>query len=154
MDKDLIIASGPVIIEGGMVLLDRHGKDEEAQSIWKFVGGKISEKDWRDEQNVLESACIRKVKEEMGIDIKIIAPLKPMVVKRPDSKEGSVVLIHYLSERIGEIKPAEDILEWQWFDIDRLPENCAPNIKPVIESYKKLVENKYKISISAVSELK
>lgn len=154
MFSNFIIASGPVIIEDNKVLLNRHGKTEKERTMWKFIGGKISEKDWRDEQNVLESACIRKVKEEMGIDIKIIAPLKPMVVKRPDSKEGSVVLIHYLSERIGEIKPAEDILEWQWFDIDRLPENCAPNIKPVIESYKKLVENKYKISISAVSELK
>lgn len=153
MDQDFIIASGPVIIEDGKVLLDRHGKDKEAQKLWKFVGGRISKEDWGEQNNVLENACIRKVKEEMGIDIKIIAPLKPMLVRKPDSKDGSVVLIHYLSERIGEIQPAQDIIEWQWFDIDKLPKNCAPNIKPVIESYKRLVENKYKISRSAVSEL-
>ncbi|MBI5732327.1 MAG: NUDIX domain-containing protein [Candidatus Magasanikbacteria bacterium] len=73
----------------------------------------------------------RKIKEEMGIDIEILRPLKPMVIKRPD---GSVViLIHFLAKRIGEIKTEPDILNWGWFPIDALPENCAPNIKQVLE---------------------
>jgi len=37
MDKKLIIASGPVIIENGKVLLNKHGDDK----FWKFLGGKV-----------------------------------------------------------------------------------------------------------------
>lgn len=153
MVNDLTIASGPVIIEDGKVLLNRHGETDEAKSIWKFAGGRISENDWTDTDNVLENACIRKAKEEMGIEIEILTPLKPMLVKRPDAPEKSAVLIHYLAKRKGEINPSPKIVEWRWFNIERLPQNCAPNIKPVIKSYKKLVANKYRISNSAISSL-
>jgi len=88
--------------------------------------------DFENETDALESACIRRVKEEMGIKVEIIRPLKPMLVKKDENT--LVILIHYLAKRIGEIKPGDDILKWDWIDIENLPDNCAPNIKPVIES--------------------
>lgn len=137
-DKKIIIASGPVIIEKGKVLLNRHGKDEKEQKIWKFPGGRV-ELEGVDFQSddVLEAACRRKVLEEMGIGIEIIRSLKPMLVENPNGCGESVVLIHYLSKRIGEIKMGSDILEYDWFPLDRLPDNCAPNIAPVIEEFQK-----------------
>lgn len=125
MEKPIIIASGPVIIENEKVLLNRHGDD----NFWKFVGGKVE-----DYSATLEDCARREVKEEMGLDIEIIRPLKPMMVEMP---EKIVILIHYLAKRIGEIKPGDDIREWEWFDINNLPKDVAPNIKPVIKEYLK-----------------
>ena len=124
-----IIVSGPVIIENNKVLLDRENKNGRITP-WFFPGGEVE-----DFNEGLENACRREVKEEMGIDIEILKPLKPIMLY----KGGRVVmLIHWLSKRIGEIKPGPDIRKWEWFDINKLPNDCAPNIKPVIEDYKKL----------------
>lgn len=146
MSTSFIIASGPVIVENGKVLLNRHGHPEEKSfdstqdknelRFWKFPGGRIENFDFSDELNSLEEACKREVKEEMGLDIEIIKPLKPMMIKHPDKENTMVILIHYLAKRIGEIKPANFIEEFAWFDINNLPKNCAPNIRPVVEEYK------------------
>lgn len=123
MNKPIIIASGPVIIENGKVLLNKHGDD----GFWKFVGGRAEKFDIS-----LEEVAKREVQEEMGLEVELIRPLKPMMIEMPDKV---VILIHYLAQRKGEIKPGADILEWNWFDIHNLPKDVAPNIKPVIGEY-------------------
>lgn len=135
----IIIASGPVIIENNKVLLNQHGDDV----FWKFPGGRVEDFDFDDQLNSLEQACRREVEEELGIKIKIIRPLKPMMLKKDDSSSEAlakdentqVVLIHYLANRLGKITPSKDIREWAWHDIRTLPNNCAPNIEPVIAEY-------------------
>jgi len=122
-NKPVIIASGPVIIENDKVLLDKHGDD----NFWKFVGGKVKSLDI-----TLEDVAKREVMEEMGLEVELIRPLKPMMYEFP---EKTVILIHYLATRKGDINPGEEILEWQWFDIYNLPKDCAPNIQPVIDEY-------------------
>ena len=126
-----IIASGPVIIENNKVLLNKEKKEEGKITPWLFPGGEVKSLDIS-----LEEACKREVMEEMGIEVEIMQPLKPMLVHRPDQPEKLVILIHYLAKRIGEIKPGSNIVEWDWFDINNLPEDCAPNVKAVIEEYK------------------
>jgi 8-oxo-dGTP diphosphatase len=123
MDKPIILASGPVIIENDKVLLNKHGDD----NFWKFVGGKAEQFDIS-----LEEVAKREVKEEMGLEVELIRPLKPMMIEMPDKV---VILIHYLAKRKGEIKPGADIIAWDWFDVHNLPEDSAPNIGPVIEEY-------------------
>lgn len=137
-----IIAAGPVIIENNKVLLNRHGKTEKEQKMWKFVGGKVELEDYKPGIDVLEEACKREVMEEMGLEVELISPLKPMLILPTGNMTENVILIHYLARRIGEIKPGADIVDWDWFNIDQLPKNCAPNIAPVIEDYKKIVNAK------------
>ncbi len=144
-NPQFVVASGPVIIENNKVLLNRHGKTEKEKRMWKFVGGKVEIEDYNPAVDIFEATCKREVKEEMGIDIEIITSLKPMLILPVGNMTENVILIHYLAKRIGEIKPGTDIVEWAWHDIDNLPENCAPNIAPVIESYKKLKENLHKM---------
>lgn len=131
-EKKIIIASGPVIIEDNKVLLNQHGDGD----MWKFPGGKLENFDFTDWNESLERTAKREVKEEMGIDINIIKPLKPMFLSRPEHEGEYVVLIHYLAKRIGKIKPGTDIDAWDWFPINNLPNNLAPNIKPVLDSLK------------------
>lgn len=133
-----VVASGPVIIEDGKVLLCRHGKSPEDQKIWKFVGGRVDESYFRTPGNfnVLEEACHQKVMDEMGLKIEITGPIKPMMITHPNTSDVYVVLIHWLAKRLNEIKAGRQILEYAWHDIDNLPLDSAPNIRPVIEAYK------------------
>jgi len=116
-----IIAAGPVIIEDNKVLVNKHGDTD----FWKFPGGRVED---FDELDLWEHAK-REVKEEMGIDIEIVKPLSTLMTKKD---EDIVILVHYLAKRIGEVKPGDDIREWTWLDINNLPDDVGPNIKPII----------------------
>ncbi len=131
LPQNSIIASGPVIIKEidgqKKILLNKHKTtNEKPNPKWQFPGGEVEDFD-----ATLEDTAKREVKEELGIDIKIIKPLSPMMVKRED---GSItVLIHYLAEFEGEIKQGDEIAEWSWFAMDELPTDIQPNIKPLFE---------------------
>lgn len=125
---NIIIASGPVIIENGKVLVNKHGDT----SFWKFPGGQVEDFS----ELSLEEHAKREVKEEMGIDIEIIRPLSTLMTTKG---EDVVVLVHYLATRVGEVQPGKDIREWKWLPVDALPDDCAPNIKPIVEEVKKLI---------------
>lgn len=124
----IIIASGPVIVEGRKVLLNQHGDTE----FWKFCGGKVEDYD----TTLIENAK-REVKEEMGLEIEILNSDPFIIHTKKETPDGyiDVILVHYLAKRIGEISPGPDIRKWDWLDIDNLPENLAPNIRPTLKHF-------------------
>ena len=96
----IIIASGPVIVEDGKVLLNKHGDD----NFWKFCGGRVEDF----ETDLIDNAK-REVKEEMGIDIEILESTPfIMHVKKGDK---DIILVHYLARRIGDVESGTDIKE-------------------------------------------
>jgi ADP-ribose pyrophosphatase YjhB (NUDIX family) len=126
-----IIASGPVILEKGMLLVNKDNKDE----FYKLPGGTI-ETGIED----LEQACHRETKEENNGEIEIIKPLHPMILwKNPQTGEKMVILlIHYLAKLKNpkEIKPIHPIQEVKWLSIREIKEGkhfVAPNIKFLIK---------------------
>lgn len=124
----IIIASGPVIVENNQVLLNQHGDD----NFWKFCGGKVE-----DYEKTLFAAAEREIQEEMGLKIEVLN-LEPFITwtyKLLNNEMIDVLLVHYLAKRIGEIKAGPDIREWQWFAIDNLPDNLAPNIIPALKHF-------------------
>lgn len=131
LPEETIIAAGPVIIENGKVLLNREKKRDGTDSpYFMFPGGKMETP-----TETFEAVCIREAKEELGIDIEILRPLKPMLVYQPNKPGKMAILIHYLAKRKSDIHPGPETLEWNWFDIHHLPENCTPNVREVIEAY-------------------
>ena len=125
-----IVASGPVIIEEGKLLVNKDDKDD----FYKLPGGTVIEGD------DLVKACLRETKEEINGDVEIIRPLNPMILyKNPQTEESmTIVLIHYLAnlKNKEEIKPIEPIKEIKWLDISEIKQgkyNVAPNIKFLIE---------------------
>lgn len=127
MEK-IIIASGPVIVENNKVLLNQHGDT----NFWKFCGGRIKEEN----ENLINIAK-RRVKEEMGIEIEILDmnPFLSYTTKKTPEEKFDIILVHFLAKRIGEIKPGEEIREWNWFDLNNLPENLGPNIIPALKHF-------------------
>jgi len=126
-----IIASGPVVIEDGKLLVNKDDKDD----FYKLPGGTI-------EQGVesLEEACLRETKEENNAEVEIIKPLSPMILwKNPQTNEEmTILLIHYLAKlkNKDEIKPIKPIKEVIWLDIEEIKQGkhkVAPNIKFLID---------------------
>lgn len=126
--QKIFIASGPVIVEEGKVLLNQHGDT----TFWKFCGGRVD-----DFCSGLVENAKREVKEEMGIAVEILDE-KPFImhtIKEMPEGKVDVILVHYLAARIGEIKPGKDIRSWDWLSIDNLPNNLAPNIVPALKHF-------------------
>lgn len=124
----IIIASGPVIVEDGKVLLDQHGDT----NFWKFCGGRAENL----EASLIEVAR-KKAKEELGIRIEILDP-QPFVthtIKETADGPLDVILVHYLAKRLGEVSPGPEIRDWAWLNLENLPENLAPNIRPVLQHF-------------------
>ncbi|MBT3690161.1 NUDIX hydrolase [bacterium] len=127
---NIFIVAGPVIFEEikgkTCTLLNKHKPSKNSPSPkWQFCGGKVENFD-----QTLEETAKREFKEEMNAEVTIGELIEVMMIKTDDKRTG--ILIHYLGNRSGEIKPGGDIQEWDWFPIDELPENLSPNIKPVI----------------------
>ncbi len=126
--QKIIIASGPVIVENEKVLLNQHGDDK----FWKFCGGKIKEN-----EDLIETA-IRRAKEEVGIDIEILDEKPFFLHTKKETPEGvfDIILVHFLSKRVGEIVPGEEILKWEWIDFNNLEnKEIAPNIIPTLKHF-------------------
>ena len=126
-----IIASGPVIIEDGKLLVNKDNEDE----FYKLPGGTTEEG-----VESLTETCKREVKEEVNGKIEIIKPLHPMIIwKNPQTKERmAIVLIHYKAKLLNkdEIKPVYPIKEIKWLDIKEIRQskhNVAPNIQFLIQ---------------------
>ncbi len=133
-----VIASGPVIIQmrDGVekTLLVKHGDKPAEQLKWKFCGGKIFA------GSDFEATAIREAEEEIGVAVRLIRPLKPMIIWNEKPETGSadaqaIILIHYLAEIDAEPIQGEQTLAMEWFDINDLPPGCSTNIRPVIEEY-------------------
>ena len=125
----IIIASGPVIVEDGKVLLNQHGDTQ----FWTFCGGKVE-----DFEHDLIDHARREVKEEMGVEIEILNETPFFLHTKKETPEGKidVILVHFLAKRIGEISPGEDIRQWRWIPLEELEnENLAPNIIPTLRHF-------------------
>jgi ADP-ribose pyrophosphatase YjhB (NUDIX family) len=121
------IASGPVIIENGRVLLNKERKEDGSVSQWAFPGGRVEDAD-----ATLEDTCRREAREELGIEIELIRPLRPIMYKM----DGKVImLVHFLARRTIEITPGKETAAWDWHDIKNLPPDCKPNVYEIIRDY-------------------
>lgn len=126
----IIIASGPVIIEDGKLLVSLDDKDD----FYKIPGGTLIDSD-----SSLEATCLREVKEETNADIEILGPLHPMLVrKNSDSGEPmTILLIHYRAnlKNRQDLRAISPIREVAWLDIGEIKSgkyNVAPNISYLI----------------------
>src|SRR3989344_8178386 len=107
-----IIASGPVIIERGKLLVNKDDKDD----FYKLPGGQVGDYD-----KSLEDACHRQTKEENNGLIRILEPLSPMMLrKNPQTGEKMIILlIHYRAKLLNkkDLKPIAPVREVLWLPI-------------------------------------
>lgn len=130
MEGKYIVASGPVIIKDGKLLVVKDNKDD----FYKFPGGTVREGE------SLESACIRRAKEEVNAEVELIKPLSPHILwENPQTKEKmTIVLINYRARLKNEkslkiIPPTQD---FKWVSIKEIKKgkgNVSPNVRALVE---------------------
>jgi ADP-ribose pyrophosphatase YjhB (NUDIX family) len=125
-----IIASGPVIIEKGKLLVIRDDKD----AFYKIPGGTQKKGEG------LERTCMREVREEINAQILITKKLSTLILnENPTTHEKMrIELHHYLSSLLNpkEIRAKYPIREIRWLDIREIKNgrySVAPNIEYLIE---------------------
>ncbi len=125
-----IVASGPVIIEGGKLLVVKDNKDP----FYKLPGGTVKEGE------SLEDGCMQRTKEEINADVEIIRPLMPHILyENPKTKEKmTIVLINYLAKlkNKGDIRPLPPSQDIKWISIKEIKQgegNVSPNVKALID---------------------
>lgn len=128
--NSVLIASGPVIIENNRILLVR--PESNLRDYWVLPGGKV----WLLKETP-EEACIREVREELGLEIDIIKPMRTLVIPQAQHPDRVAVLIHFLARRKNEPRITDEIVEWAWHDISTLPENCTQNVREMTQDYLK-----------------
>jgi len=128
-----VIASGPVIVEDGRILVIKDNKDD----FYKIPGGTAEEQDQED----LEKTCEREFKEETAGKLKITRKLSTQILNKNSqtNEEMIIELHHYFAELLNkdELKPIQPVQEIQWLDLEEIKQekhSVAPNIKFLIES--------------------
>jgi len=128
---------GVILLKAGKVLLGRRHSDPEkadsalhGEGTWTLPGGKL------DFGETFEQGAAREVKEETGIAVKKV---KVICVNNDRVEDAHFVTIGIVGEEWeGEpqtLEP-EEIAEWQWFELDKLPQPMFFPSREILENYR------------------
>ena len=110
-------AAGALIVDDGKVLLVMR-KYPPRVGDWSFPAG------FMEYGESPGACCIREVKEETGLDIKLTSSFK--VYSGSDDPRTRAVLIMYIAEVVGgKLEAGDDASELKFFPLDDLPNNLA-----------------------------
>lgn len=115
MSSPVIVVAG-VLFEGGRVLLTQRKKGSHLEGLWELPGGKVdADEDPRD-------ALVRELREELGIEVEVGAPLEITSFRYPEKRV--LLLFFEVVRRPGSPEPAiVDVADLTWAhreDLDRL----------------------------------
>ena len=137
MDKFIKVGIGVMILDDNKVLLGHRSKDKKDTGgifeidYWTLPGGK---------QEYFETffeCAKREVKEETNLEI---GELKLFGAADDIQPDRHYITLHIIAKKhSGELKVMEPTKEdrWEWFDLDKLPQNLYSPSKKFIEEYLK-----------------
>ncbi|OMF80277.1 NUDIX hydrolase [Paenibacillus glucanolyticus] len=147
MDLRKIVGTRPLIMAGACVILvDKQNrllmqlrKDNE---LWGLPGGSL------EPGESMEEVARRELFEETGLKAKELRLLdvfsgKELYYQYPHGDEVyNVVAVYLCNEYGGEINIEEtEVTDLKFFNIEDLPKEISPPDKPIINKYRKMLEN-------------
>jgi 8-oxo-dGTP diphosphatase len=136
-DKKVGVGFGVMLLKDGKVLLGkRHEDPEKADSLmngagtWTMPGGKL------DFGEKLEEGAARELLEETGM---ILGKSKVICLNEDIIETAHFLTVGFFSDDFsGEPKVMEpdEITQWEWFDLDDLPEPVFFPSAKILENYK------------------
>jgi len=123
-----------IFTKGDKVLLTKRAV-EPKKGYWDAPGGFL-EKDEHPEVGLK-----REMREELGVEIKIIKILGIYMGEYLEKHPESTLNIYYLAKITkGKIRPADDITEAQWFGKNEIPKKLAfKNNRQAIKDWKRII---------------
>lgn len=137
-NKKVGVGFGIMILnkQGKVLLGKRHDEAEKADSelsgegTWTMPGGKLHF------QESFEEGAIRETLEETGIKLKTT---KVICINNDKTDQAHFVTVGLFSDDFeGEpqVLEPDEITEWQWFEIDEVPEKLFFPSKKILENYR------------------
>lgn len=136
MENHIRVGIGVMIKDGNKILLGHRTTNRKdtggifEPNTWTFPGGKQEF-----EETIFEGA-IREVKEETNLDIDDLEIFSASDDIQPNKHYVTIQVI--ANKHSGNLKVMEPTKEdeWNWFDLENLPENIYSPTKQFIENYK------------------
>ncbi|MCH5229517.1 MAG: NUDIX hydrolase [Muribaculaceae bacterium] len=101
--------------DGNITVLLIKRKNEPYKDCWALPGGFIN----IDES--AETAVIRELKEETGLEVSTIDQLKTYSNPQRDPRERVITIVFIAESKVKEVMGSDDAKEAKWFDISHLP---------------------------------
>jgi ADP-ribose pyrophosphatase YjhB (NUDIX family) len=99
------------------------------EGTWTMPGGNI------EYGETFEEAGAREAKEETGIVVKNLEVFCVQTDRNEHAHYISVGMIARNFEGIPQVMEPDQIIEWKWFDLDKLPENIFSPSKKTIDCF-------------------
>jgi len=124
-----------VLKEGKLLLGKRHIDPAKADSelhgegSWTMPGGKF---EWGE---TFQEGAARELLEETGL---ILKKSKVICVNYDKNEFAHFITVGFLAEEFegkAKVMEPEEITEWKWFELDKLPKNVFPPSVKVLECY-------------------
>lgn len=136
-DKHIGAGCGVIILnEKGQILMGKRNEDEtladsemHEEGTWTLPGGNI------EYGEKFEQAGIREAKEETNLDV---SNLEVFCVQTDMNEYAHYVSVGMIAKNYsGELKVNEpdEITEWRWFDIDKIPKKIFSASKKTIDCF-------------------
>jgi len=130
------VVSHALVVRNEKVLMLRRSHDPR-RSWWALPGGYLS---W---DETLEQCVVRELKEETGLQGKVIDLLGVYSDSGRDEDGRQNVAVVYRVEALGEAEKSDEAKEVAWFGFEQLPAEIAFDNRQMIEDYiKKHKSNK------------
>ena len=126
--KRLIPAASALIIHQWKVLFIQRAQ-ELARGKWTFPGGSVKNGD----KNV-EQTALREIKEEVGLDIKI---LRLLGVYSTWEYEPNYEISCFVAESEDDkVTPSDEIMDWKWLDpVEGLKRDLTKTVRQALEDF-------------------
>lgn len=117
----VVAVKGMIIHEGKVLIIQRANDDDIGGGTWECVGGKI---DFGEE---LETALMREIKEEVGLDVTVDRILYATTFKTDPTRQ--VVILTYLCRSQNrEVVLSKEHSDYLWSTKDQLRSLLTPEI--------------------------
>jgi 8-oxo-dGTP diphosphatase len=136
MDKEIkfrVCAVDPVIIKDGEVLMTKRSFGT-FKGCWSLPGGKV------DVGEDVKTACLREIKEETNLEVKIVGYLGYYDAPDRDPDQELISLSFLCEVTSGEPKHCDEATDIRWFPLDSLPEKIGWDHREIIDDAKRFLE--------------
>jgi 8-oxo-dGTP diphosphatase len=125
-----ITAVDPVIVRGGMVLLQKRSFGM-FRGYWVLPGGRVDkgEDTW--------NACIREAREETGLKVSIVRMIGFYDDPGRDPEKHAVSMAFLCRPLGGRLRKSGEATEIKWFPMDRLPDKLGFDHGKIISDAKR-----------------